>query len=95
MAWVTFGYSVTPSLVGWFSCLLPRPSASLSTLLVGFSGALLYDLYALRGVVPPWYLRLRFALSAVAITSLSFSKHSLAVLKETPSNEEVRKTQSE
>ena len=69
--WIPLTLSVIPSLIGWYSLLLP-PSAMLLLLIAGFAAQYAVDLFAVRRLeLPPWFGRLRLILSSGAVLSLT------------------------
>lgn len=69
-----FVISVLPSLLGFSSCLLPHLPVTLIIQGLGFLGLYGYErkLYNSQ-MIPKWYLRLRFGLTAGVVTSLASS----------------------
>jgi hypothetical protein len=64
-------WSVVPALLGWAS-LVMGAAPGLVLQLVGFVGCLIIDVRATRlGLLPAWYPKLRWPLSAVAILCLA------------------------
>ncbi len=64
-----FGLSVVPALVGWCAVML-SPLVGLLVLSAAFACVYALDLAAVRaGIAPPWYLRLRRALT-LAVAAL-------------------------
>lgn len=64
------GISVVPSLVGWASLLIDA-RYGLALLAVGFAANLLLDIRSTRrGLVPPWYRRLRQPLTMIVVVAL-------------------------
>ncbi len=69
--------AVSPSVAGWFAVVialppLSQPLVGLVLLMLGFLAFLAYDLAATRaGFWPPWYGRVRLALSLGAVASLA------------------------
>ncbi len=64
-------YSVMPSLLAWLITVFLGPVAALNALGVVFIGALIADRWFVkRGVLPVWYLSLRFKLTTVVCICL-------------------------
>lgn len=62
--------SVVPALLGWTGLLLPR-DVGIVVLATAFALVLIFDLHAARsGDAPPWYPRLRWPLTLIAIGTL-------------------------
>jgi len=69
-------FSVIPSLVGWSSFLLD-PMDAVDVLSVMFLIVLYSDLVLIRKeLVPDWYLKLRFLLTGIVLSSLIVSRMS-------------------
>lgn len=67
------GISVVPSLVGWGALFLSKP-LDLSVLATAFLGLLFIDLHAgKKAQTPAWYPNLRFPLTIVVTTLLTFA----------------------
>jgi len=65
-----YGVGIIPSLLGWLA-LTQDPLTATITLLSGYTGLFLFDVYAdKKGLVPSWYLKLRFPLTMGVITCL-------------------------
>lgn len=72
MSWTRLGWSVLPSLIGWAALLLPRQSAGLGLLTIGFILMLAGDMRAVAaGTAPRWYLPLRRLLTALVVVALT------------------------
>jgi hypothetical protein len=70
VTWPRLGWSVTPSLIGWAALQL-APATALVVLIAALAIAFAIDRRSLDDDrTPPWYLRLRLALTAGAIASL-------------------------
>jgi hypothetical protein len=66
-----FAGSVLPAMVGWIALLLPS-AAGLSLLIIGFCMQALWDVIAVEdGRLPAWFGKLRMALTALAVVSLT------------------------
>ena len=65
-------WGITPSLIGWFSIM--ASGFSFAVLIAGFIAAYLADrrLYVWYQM-PPWFIELRMALTAVVVLSLTFT----------------------
>ena len=73
VTWERLGWSVTPSLLGWVALLID-PEPALVLLVLGLGTAFVVDLRASQaGLLPVWYLTLRFVLSLGAIAALMVS----------------------
>ena len=67
------GVSVIPSLVGWCALLLSAPIA-LPVMSIAFCGLLLFDWHvSLNMQAPAWYPKLRWPLTVIVVTSLTFA----------------------
>jgi len=65
--------AIVPALLAWSSLPLP-PFQGMTVLLVGYSLALMGDIFASnQGLIPPWYLRLRIPFTLVVLTTLGVS----------------------
>ncbi len=70
LATLQYGYSVLPSLIGWFALQLPM-TATLRVQAATFVLCFIVDrALAAREALPDWFLRLRAALTAIAATAL-------------------------
>lgn len=76
--WAAFGWSVCPALIAWVALQLPQYEGVY--LLAGlFVLCLLMDWrFARRHALPAWFLRLRIALTAGAVASLTLAGWILA-----------------
>ena len=66
--------SVLPALLGFSSCLIPHVPVTLIVQGIGFLGLYGYErkLYK-ANLIPKWYIRLRFGLTAIVLISLTSS----------------------
>lgn len=72
-AWLGYGASVVPALVGWVAFLMP-PLLQLPLLMVGFVLLLIYDLGSVRrGAAPTWYRNLRWPLTVIVTACLALA----------------------
>jgi len=77
--WRPLVMSVLPSIVAWFSLLLP-PQFSLSVLAIAFLSQYYLDNQSvLQGTVPVWYGRLRLYLTTGAVLSLLLALVALVI----------------
>jgi hypothetical protein len=66
--WGQYSWSVTPSLVGWMSLLLPDPTLGCALCAAGLAAAAYLDMS--QPYYPAWFRALRFILSTAAVLSL-------------------------
>jgi hypothetical protein len=66
-----YALSTLPSLLGFFSLLVPHVPIQIGLQLIGFNSLLVADWYAhYRGLTPHWYLGLRYYLTLVVSLSM-------------------------
>jgi Protein of unknown function (DUF3429) len=70
LALIQYGWSVLPGLVGWFALQLPLSFALRAQALAFIVCYGVDHRLAAAEAIPPWFLRLRAALSAIAATAL-------------------------
>lgn len=64
------GLSVVPALLGWLALLIP-PLSGYGLLILSFIGLYLADKYICgKGLLPEWYLLMRFVLTLIVVLSL-------------------------
>ena len=69
-AWGRYIWGVVPQLLAW-SSLTQHPTTGMVMLLSGFAGSFIADVIADRkGLVPAWYLKMRFPLTIGAMAFL-------------------------
>jgi hypothetical protein len=69
--WRRYGFSVLPAFAGWAAVWFGGKNG-LITLAVGMAVWCLYEMWSTGlGEAPPWYSRLRLALSVVAVIALT------------------------